>query len=183
VATRHVVDTSAPVEVAYHCDSCNFSARVVVEGSGRGTATSFIIVDRKRARAAAAEEAVAEAHHDARVTAAIAPCPRCLKRSRRAVASYLARSLLVGIGWVALGFVFWWLTTGWLRWLLLGLMAAAASGTARQRRTRYALASTLLRDVRPEVVLPRAEVRSLPAAKPAVQPEPTPASDEPRTLR
>jgi hypothetical protein len=189
VATKHVVRTSAPVEVAFHCDSCDFSARVVVDGHGRGTATSFIILDRGSARAAAAEEAVAEASYDAQVTAAIAPCPRCMKRSRRAVASYVVRSLLVGIGWVALGFTFWWLLTGWLRWLMLGIMATAATGTARQRRTRYALASTLLRDVRPEVVLPRAEVRSLPAPpapRPAVEParvEPTPASDEPHTLR
>jgi hypothetical protein len=189
MATQHVVTTATPVEVAFHCGSCDFAARVVVEGHGVGAATSFIVLDRRHAREAAATEAAAEAHHDAQVTAAIAPCPRCMKRSRRAVASYVVRSLLVGIGWVALGFTFWWLLTGWLRWLMLGIMATAATGTARQRRTRYALASTLLRDVRPEVVLPRAEVRSLPAPpapRPAVEParvEPTPASDEPHTLR
>jgi hypothetical protein len=189
MATQHVVTTATPVEVAFHCGSCDFAARVVVEGHGVGAATSFIVLDRRHAREAAATEAAAEAHHDAQVTAAIAPCPRCMKRSRRAVASFVAVSLLACSGWVALGVMSWWFTAGWLRWLFVGITAAATAGTVRQRRTRYLIASSMLRDVRPEVVLPRAEVRSLPAApaqRRAVEPvrvDVTPASDEPHTLR
>ena len=62
MATQHVVRTSAPVEVAFHCASCDFAARVVVEGHGVGAATSFIVLDRRHAREAAATEAAAEAH-------------------------------------------------------------------------------------------------------------------------
>jgi len=189
VATQHVVKTSGPVEVAFSCDACGFSAHALVEGRGTGSATSFIILDRRGARAAAAEEAEAEAKYDAQMTASIAPCPRCGKRSRVAAASFVVRSALVAIGFVALGAACWWIIASGMRWLVLGMFVAAAGGTVKQRRSRYALASTLLRDVRPDVVLPRAEVRQLPpppVPRPVVEPvrvEPTPASDEPSTLR
>lgn len=187
--TNHRARLRAPVEVAFACPSCGFAARAIVEGEGVGTATSFIILDRDHARASAAEEAVAEARHDAQVTASIAPCPRCRKRSRTAVASYVVKSALAVTGFAALGIVLWLFLHDWLRYILPPVMAAAALGSAKRRRTRYHLAGALLQNVRPEAVLPRAQVRSLPPApapKPATPPEriePTPAGDEPRTLR
>jgi hypothetical protein len=189
MARRHIVRTTVPVEVSYACASCGFSARAMVEGRGVGSASSYLFFDRKRARAKAGEEAVAEAAYDAHVTASIAPCPRCFTRSRSAVASFVIRSVLATIGWLVLGGTLWWLIDGGLRWLVLALLLAAAAGTVRRRRMRYQLGSTLLRNVRPEVVLPRAEVRSLPpppARARVVAPpisEPTPPTDEPRRLR
>jgi hypothetical protein len=188
MARVHSARTRAPVEVGFSCPSCGFAARAVVEGEGVGTAASYIVIDRKNAREAAAEEAVAEARHDAKIIASILPCPKCQKRSRLAVAVFVVRALFEVTGFVALGVVLWWLTDLWLRWVLLGLMVGAAVGAAKRRRTRYRLASTLVLDIRPEAVLPRAQVVSLPAppAKPATAPEPvepTPMTDEPHTLR
>lgn len=188
MARHHVVRTTIPVEVSYACAACGFSARAMVEGRGVGTASSFIVFDRRRARARAGEEAAAEAAHDAQITASIAPCPRCLERSRSAVASFVVRSVLATMCWVGLGGGLWWLEDGGLRWVFLAGLLAVAVASARRRRMRYQLASTLLRDVRPETILPRAHVRSLPplrAPQPAVaaRVEPTPPSNEPRTLR
>jgi hypothetical protein len=182
----HSARTRAPVEVGFSCSSCGFAARAVIEGEGVGTAASYIVIDRKNARDAAAEEAFAEARHDARIIGSILPCPKCRKRSRSAVALFVVRALFEVIGFLALGVVFWWLMDFWLRWVLLGLMVAAAFGAAKRRRSRYRLASALVLDIRPEAVLPRAQVVSLPAVKATTAPEPiepTPMSDEPHTLR
>ena len=187
--TNHVARTRAPVEVAFACTSCGFAARALVEGEGVGTATSFILVDREHADQCAAEEAIEEAHHHAQVTASIAPCPRCHKRSRAAVAAYVVKSAFAVAGFLALAGVLVLVDLEWVHYVLAPMAAAAALACARHRRTRYLQASTMLHDVRPEVVLPRAQVRSLPpapAAKPAPPREqiaPTPAGDEPRTLR
>jgi hypothetical protein len=189
VATQHVVKTSGPVEVAFSCGACGFSARALVEGRSTGTATSFLILDRRRARAAAADEAEAEVRYDAQMTASIAPCPRCGKRSRTAAASFVVRSALVATGFLALGAACWWMIASWYSWLVLAVFVAAAGSAVKQRRLRYTLAATRLRDVRADIVLPRAEVRSLPpppVPRPVVEPvrvEPTPASGEPSTLR
>jgi hypothetical protein len=178
-----------PVEVAFACPSCGFAARAIVESEGVGTATSFLLLDRKHADAHAAEEAIEEAHHHAQVTASIAPCPRCRKRSRTAVAAYIAKSLFAVGGFFALAGVLVLVDLAWARYLLAPVMVAAALACAQHRRTRYLQASAMLQKIQPEVVLPRAEVRSLPpapAAKPVAPPEriePTPAGDEPRTLR
>jgi hypothetical protein len=161
----------------------------MVEGEGVGTATSFILVDREHADQCAAEEAIEEAHHHAQVTASIAPCPRCLKRSPSAVAAYIVKSTFAVAGFLALAGVLVLVDLEWVHYVLAPLAAAAALACAKHRRTRYLQASAMLHDVRPEVVLPRAQVRSLPpapAAKPVAPPErvePTPAADEPRTLR
>ena len=187
--TNHRARLRTPVEVAFACPSCGFAARAIVEGEGVGTATSYIIVDRDNARERAAEEAVAEARHDAQITASIAPCPRCMRRSRTAVASYVIKSALAVAAFAGLGVAALLVSHGWPCWFLPPLMAAAALGSAKRRRARYNLAGSLLQSIRPEAVLPRAEVRSLPPARPPrpIEPperiEPTSASDEPRTLR
>jgi hypothetical protein len=189
VPTKHRARLRTPVEVAFACPSCGFAARAIVEGEGIGTATSFVILDRGHARDSAAEEALAEARHDAQVTASIAPCPRCMKRSRTAVMQYVVKSVFAVVGFLALAVVLWLLIHDGWRYLVSPLMIVAAAASAKRRRTRYELAGTMLQGIRPEAVLPRAQVRSLPPApvsKPAPSPEriePTPAGTEPRTLR
>lgn len=188
MATRYRTRTRAPVEVGFSCSACGYAARAVIEGEGIGTATSYIVLDRKSAREAAAEEAVAEARHDAQLVGSILPCPQCQRRSRVAVASFVARGVLAVTGFLALGVALWWLMDVWLRWVLLAAMVGAAVSSARRRRSRYQLASALVIDIRPETVLPRAHARRLSPAvvmvtAPAASVEPTLRIDEPHTLR
>jgi hypothetical protein len=176
-----------PVEVAFACASCGFAARALIEGEGVGTATSYIVLDREHADEAAADEAVAEARHDAKVIGSIMPCPKCQQRSRAAVVSFIANAVLSVLGFVAFGALSWWLVGTWFGWFMLGLSLVMAITTAMRRRRRYQLASTLVIKIQPEAVLPRAQARGrLPAPPPTQAPaaiERTPASEEPRTLR
>ena len=190
----HKVTTQTKVEVDFDCAACGFAGTALVNAEGIGTATSFIVVDRDPAREAALEESAEDAVHQARVTAALLPCPRCRRRSRAVIAQFVILTVLGVIALVALATLAFWLDDGFRGWLIGGALLAAAVQVAWRKRRHFKEAEARVEAVRLRAVLPRAV--AVQGARPAVAApvvattSGSPASDEeapadggPRLLR
>jgi hypothetical protein len=185
VSTVHTVRTSeVTVEVELDCDYCGYAGLAEVRSSGTGTATSVVFFDRAHARRVAAEEALADVQHQARVTAALLPCPQCRRRSRVAVVHFTVMTALGVLALCAGAVVGWWIQTGFWRLMTPAIALAVAIALIWTKRKRFIEIESLLESVRLRAKLPpAAAVKVGPARKPITPvatkaPEPRPADDD-----
>jgi hypothetical protein len=190
----HQVTTQTKVEVDFDCAACGFAGTALVNAEGIGTATSFIGVDRDPAREAALEESAEDAVHQARVTAALLPCPRCRHRSRAVIAQFVIFTVIGVVALLALAALAFWLDDGYRGWLIGGVLLVAAAQVAWRKRRHFKEAEARVETVRLRAVLPRAvavqvarpavtaPVVAAPTASPATDEE-APADGGPRLLR
>jgi hypothetical protein len=176
----HHVTTQTTVEVDYDCPACGFAGTALVRAEGIGTATSFVVVDRDPAREAAAEESAEDAVHQAKVTAALLPCPRCRRRSRAVVAQFVIMTVLGVVALLALAVLAWRLDEGWRGRLIAGVLAIAAIQVARRKHRHFKDAEARVEKLRVRAVLPRAVAVQGASARPSpAAPVATPAADSP----
>lgn len=191
MSTIHSVRTDEKtIAVDIDCPYCRYAGTADVRARGRGSATSFIVIDRDHARDAAAKEAIEDLAHQARVTASLLPCPQCRRRSRLAVTQYVIGTVLGMVCMVVLASVVWWLVKpGPSRWLCAGPLLFGAVALAATKRKRFRDTEALLVGVRARPVLPQAAaVKIGPTVTPIASkpPDPQPIDDgtprEPKLL-
>lgn len=183
---NHHATTTTTVDVDFDCAACGYAGIVAVNGEGVGTAMSFVGFDRDHARRVATEEAVAEATHQARVTAALIPCPRCHRRARGAVFQHVLWTSLGALALLALTAGVRWIDTGFRATVAAGLFLAGAIALVVRKRRQFVAAGTLGSTMRVRAVVPAAKVVRAGAVVPTPTraPEPQPERESaPRLLR
>ncbi len=179
MSTIHTVRTdevSVPIEI--ECSYCGFAGVAEVRSSGTGVTSSVVFSE--HARRAAAEQAFEDLQHQALVTAALLPCPKCGRRSRGAVVKFTVMTALGVIVLLGIGAVAWTVQVGFWRFLTTGLVLAGTALVVWKKRQRFLDVESLLEGIEVRAKLPVAAVLKLGAAKPITPtkaPPPRPIED------